>query len=1000
MKPQPAFLLLLVASAVHAAHLEPQKTPLSSAGLHVSVNVDAHVRDSVGADLRPKRVTVANIPFDLARGGGGDNLFLRNAGWPDWQKDPSSYYSDYDKGPAMPNDPRRPIFKIPVADYSAVYLLAATDTDRELSDIVSFRIGAMDGARRVTLHDFSAKIPRFDQEKVPGISTKLATPVGNVFLVRVPLGKAIAQDFQDEWALDVEVTKELNLAVRAPDPCRFNVRPIGVPSGVHIFGMTFMRSPVQMEVTSSESGHVFVEPQEGKFQITLRGVARVNGRLSLEAMATDWNGATRTVKTEDFTCGAGVTVRREVTLPCSRGWHSLRVRLLNGRTELLHRDTTFAMLPPDTRKHRDESPFGTWDFGGAHFTSADPDVLGPLYVKAGLRYGMFGYTAEARRKYGVLNGYEPKSAELLAKKIADDPLMPRNVLIFHEHAISAGHIIRTPDVFTDRAPYQLDATEQAKFDAMWKEAVDTAKIVRGQFPDARIAFGNGNAHLMEEFARRKFPRELFDSRGNEAGSFMRMPETQPLDFVANNASLWMDRQILDHYGYSDVPITQCYEICYPSTNPGNLSLRTQAAYYVRHMIHSLAWGVPVIRPSCISDVGNSYQFSNWGSCGLCFAKPELSPKPSYVAMSTLTRELDGAKFSRVVETGSPVVYLVEFRKKDGGFVSVAWTLRGERGIALHAKASGVDMMGSDLGAGDPGAARLRAASASGAAQRTEVLLSPDPIFISTRESIGQPELIGPPDYGTPPKPARGRQQIIASAGKLSDWEIESAPNTELEWFNFDCPRRKGDFAFSEVAEFEGVKGVLAVKPRPVGGSPHLPMYAVLALKKPIEIPGKPTEIAVMVNGNGGWGRVIFELEDAGGQRWTSIGAAMKGEATRWMADWMSEKELAAMKAVNVSDWNTNDVWQRSRINFEGWRQVRFPLPGQYDGEGYHWPGNCNWKHTGEGVVKYPLRFTKLIIELPEKVLHLNRQIPAPRAEIYLGNLEAGYEPIEKVSAAL
>jgi hypothetical protein len=41
-------------------------------------------------------------------------------------------------------------------------------------------------------------------------------------------------------------------------------------------------------------------------------------------------------------------------------------------------------------------------------------------------------------------------------------------------------------------------------------------------------------------------------------------------------------------------------------------------------------------------------------------------------------------------------------------------------------------------------------------------------------------------------------------------------------------------------------------------------------------------------------------------------------ATRWMADWMSEKELAAMKTMSVGDWNTNDPWQRSRINFEGY----------------------------------------------------------------------------------
>lgn len=954
--------------------VQPQKGAPSSAGLNIPIAVDAYATHTAGAGFPQKRITVGGIPFDLPATADADNFFLKDAGWPDWKEDPSTYYAAYDKGPETPGDPRRPMFKIPVADYSAVYLLAAADNNRSLSNVVSFRIGAMDGPRRVTLHDFSAKVPRFDETKAPGISTVIPTPAGNVFLIKVPLQKAIAQDFPDEWALDVEVTREVQLAVRAPDPCRFHYRPIGLPSGVHIFGMTFARSPVQMRVTSDEAGHVFVEPQQTTFHVDLKGVYRINGKLRLEAEATSLDGEITTAATEEFALESGTTARHDITVPVKRrGWHRVTIRLMNGRAELLRRETTFAVLPPDTRNHRDESPFGTWDFGGGHFTESDPDVVGPLYVKAGLRYGMFGYTAEARKKYGVLNGAEPRNADLLAKKLEEDPSTPKRVLIFHENAISGPHIMRTPDVFTGKPPYRLDDTEKAKFDAMWKEATETAKATRERFPDAKISFGNGNIHLMEEFARNKFPKELFDSRGNEAGSFMRMPETQPLDFVANNASLWMDRQVLDHYGYKDMPVTQCYEICYPSTNPGNLSLPTQAAYYVRHAVHSLAWGVPVFRPSCISDVGNSYQFSNWGSCGLCFAKPELSPKPSYVAFATMTTMLDGATFDGIIETGSTAVYAVGFKRKDGRYVTVGWTPRGERDLSFDTTdAQATDLMGNTT-----------------ACEGGKCTLSPNPVFISSAAPLAQPRLDGAPRHEPKPK---GKTFAISTLAKLSDWEIVEKTNTELEWFNFENPRRKGNFAFNQTTEFEGEKGAISVKATlPCEGSTHLPMYSELKLKQPVAIEGAPTEIGLMVNGNSGWGRIIFELEDAGGQRWTSIGAAMKGEATRWMADWMSEAELASMKTMNVGDWNTNDAWQRSRINFEGWRYVRFPMPGQYEGEGYHWPGNCNWKHTGDGVVKYPLKFTKLIIEMPEKVLHLNRQIVPPRPEIYLKGLQATYE---------
>ena len=1004
------FLAQFVCCALVSAAdpVQPRKGEVSASGLYVPVSVDGYAGDNANAAFSEKRVTVANVPFDLVTKNGADNFFLKSAEWPDWQKDPSSYYSPYDKGPETPGDPRRPMFKVPVADYAAVYLLAACDNDRALSNVVSFRIGAMDGSRRLTLHDFSTTVPRFDEKKPLGITTMIPTAAGNVFLIKVPLGLAFAQDFKDEWALDVEVTKELRLSVRRPDPCRFQIRPLGTPSGVHIFGMTFQRSNVQMTVTSDEAGHIFNEPQVPKFHVKLHHLVGRPGKLSLEAVATDFYGETTRTTVDELDFPKNGELAHDISLPVKkRGYHELSIRVMQGRVELLRRETTFALLPADTRKHRDESPFGTWDFSGGHFTPNEAREVGPLYVKAGLRYGMFGFTPEERKQYGVLSGQEPRNADLLAKALETDPLKPKSILIFHENAISGAHVMRTPDVFTGRPPYKLDEKEQATFDQMWKEATETAKAARAKIPDAKLAFGNGNLHLLEEFARHNFPSELFDSRGNEAGSFSRMPETQPLDFVANNAGLWMDRQILDAYGYKDKPITQCYEICYPNTNPGNLSLHTQASYFVRYAMHSLVWGIPVIRQGSITDMGNSYYFSNWGACGFCFVKPDVRPKPSYVAIATMTQQLDGAKFTRAVPTGSPVVYAMEFKKRDGGFVTVLWTLRGTRQLTLDARnATATDMMGNVQ----------PLESADG---KASLEISADPIFLASAGALttitpGAAKMETAPALPAPLKPnakktvpakAPATPQtpppfLISPLDQLTDWQPENERSTELEFFNFENPRRKGNFAFEPVAEFDGEKAALKITPRlPVDGSSFLPMYSVLTHKTGIEIPGTPTEIGLMVNGNGGWGRIIFELEDAGGQRWTSIGAPMGKEATRWMADWMSEKELATMKEMKVADWNTNDPWQRSRINFEGWRYLRFPLPGNYPGEGYHWPYSSQWKHTGDGVVKYPLKFKKLIVELPEKALYLTKFEPVPRVEIYVKALMVTNDAPEKAFVA-
>ena len=662
-------LTLLSSTRLHAADLvTPRKGELSSAGIYAPISLESQARDKTGFELpiADKHVVIGGVPFDLVDRPNADNMFVASTEWPDWKTDPSSYYAAYDKGPETPGDPRRLMFKIPVGDYAAIYLLAACDNDPAYTQTVSFRIGALDGPRRTTLHDFSAIVPRFNETKKKSKDAVQEIPVkqGNLFVIRVPLGLALAQDFADEWALDVEVTKELHLAVRRPDPCRYQIRPIGLPSGVHVYGMTFQRSQVQMNVASSAPGHVFNEPQKPTFRIELANSRRSN--VVLEAVATDYYGQTTTVRSPELAMAAGEKTTHEITIDVpKRGYHSLVIRAMTGRTELLRRETTFAVLPADERKFRAESPFGTWDFCGGHFTPNNPDVTGPLYVKAGLRYGMFSYPAEVRKKWGILPGSEPRSAADLTKRLESDPAALMNVLIFHEHAVSGPHVMRTPDIFTGRTPYKMDEKEQARFDKLWEEAHKTAKDVRAQFPKAQLAFGNGNPHLLEEFLRHKFPAELFDSRGNECGSFMRMPETQPPDFIANNSGLWMDRKILDHYGYQDKPITQCYEVGYPCTNPGNLTLEEQANYFVRHMIHSLVWQIPVIRMGSITDMGNSYYHSNWGASGLCLAKPDVRPKPSYVAVATMTAQLDGAKFSRVVPTGATTVYAVEFKRRDG-----------------------------------------------------------------------------------------------------------------------------------------------------------------------------------------------------------------------------------------------------------------------------------------------------------------------------------------------
>jgi len=997
-------LLALLTCPLLAQGLTARTAELPPEGAFVPVNLNPVVNDFKPLEFSSDHVQCQSVPFDLARTAKANCLFLKPIGWSaatnEGDAEYPSYIANYDNWVNTFKDPSRAMVRVPVGDYKAIWLLAAADNDAALSDIVTFRFGMAEGQGPVSWHAVSTRIPRANAAAPAGVSATMPTAAGNLYLIRVPFGQAIAQDYQITRTFWLDITKEIRLAVKEPDPYRYALRPLGPSSGVRIYGITLERSALQMEMTAAEPGNVFNQPQAPTFKLDLYNVLNEHWiPYTVEAVATADDGTVvRQVTPEAFRSCAWVygnpVLHHTVTLPVpKRGLYHLKISLLAQGEVVLSRETTFAVLAPNTRKYRNESPFGTWDFAGGHVTPNDPDLRGALLVKAGLRYGLSEQPLAVRQQYGLLPGGDlavSSAAEIkaLQEQIKKDPTtpVPARFLIFHENAVSGPHITRVPDLFTGRAPYKMSADEEKFFKGkdLWGRAAETIPAIRAAFPKSEIYFGNTTPHLLEEFLRNGWPVKDLGNIGNESGSFMRLPETQPTDFVAANACMWMLRQIADHYGAKDVPLRQCLEIGYPGSGPGNLTEMTQAAYLVRHNIHSLAWRIPVIRPMTLSDMGNSYHDSNWGAAGLMHAWPDVSPKPAYVAYAVQTQVLDGATFTRYISTGSTAVYAAEFRKKDKSYVTCFWTVRGTYPLTLKVPGAKQAVL-TDLMGRESTVAFTKDSGTVPVPNTPCYLATPRPIAAITR---------GTPVHETQPA---GKSAVISSLDNLNDWTVRNAADSELDMYNFLNPRRQGNFEYKEVPA--GGKSVLEVSPKlPVAGSPYLQMYSSLVLKQPAEIPGEPTQIGVVVNGNGGWGRIIFELTDASGQRWISLGAEQAGAPNPWMADWLPAAEFAKLKGSNVNDWSSDDAWGRSYINFDGWRLVKFPLPGQYPGEGYHWPMNSQWRWDKDGVVHYPLKFTRLVITMPEKVLYGTEYIAPPKYQIQLKDLMVLYEPVEKVFA--
>ena len=372
----------------------------------VPIDLQPRVNDRFPAEFKDAWIEVAGVPFRLPQGA-ENQLSLRQAHWIEWKTGLTPYWSAYDGGAPMLFDARMPMLRIPRADYIAAHVLAVADDDPGLTSTLTLRLGSYGSTvvipwvntGLVDHFDFSAAVPRKADLAAAGGGEVVRTSAGALAHVRVPISRCIAQDFGP--ALDVELTKEIRVLGS-------HTLPLGLPSGVRIAAITFEKSPLQVKVTSSESGHAFVQPQKPTFQVQLTNITPREQPFTLTAVATPLDGTATRVKVGGAVAAGTVTnVSLEIPVP-KRGYYDLALTLSDGRNRALFtRQTSMALLPPETRKHRDTAPFGTWQFGGGHYASIDPDRIGPLCVKLGLRYAMAGFKAEEQMKYGVIDGNEP-----------------------------------------------------------------------------------------------------------------------------------------------------------------------------------------------------------------------------------------------------------------------------------------------------------------------------------------------------------------------------------------------------------------------------------------------------------------------------------------------------------------------------------------------------------------------------------------------------------------
>jgi len=838
---------------------------------------------------------------------------------------------------AASKDPKRVMLRVPRRQYRELVLVAAADTRDQATNILNTR---MVKPWRGMVLDRCCPVPRWNETRSTGEpaavplgvmlrSRKSKAEAGRLWLVRVPLDPGAFQDFlgsPQEPALELDLT--------APPAREGYPEIVRTPSAVHVFAATLVESPVEILVNSDEVGHIFVQPKRPSLRFHLRNTTPREQSGRIEIRITDFYGNAR-VHSLSYSVARHEATDRTWDVPVEvLGLHDVDVRLLDSGDRLLvRRQTTLAVLPPDTRQADRDSPFGIWVFMDGHF-GAGAEAAGSLISKIGARWSHVSkdlWDEGFSRRYRVYPAYssllrsvrEPADA---LKHVEENP-QHAYWTVFAETALGPRHYgYFPPELLEQPSPARLSPEDEKRFRDLWDVATGASAAVRKKHPQLKLIFGNGYPQFIATFLARKYPKELMDGLG--------------LDFLGDQMYMFSYlKMVARHYGYGDLPfhITEGFYVgsgC--GYYPDRQREKTQSDVYIRGFLRGMAMGVERFGAACeIWDPGSDYYYTGYGSVGLCHKAPELNPKPGYCAFATMTRLLDRAKFHSLVPTGSVNVYVLRF---DGprGPVYALWTTQGRRSVSLRVAAGARPRVTDSQG-------NSRAPTVQGG--QAELQIDATPVWLEEAGAVAEVR-VGAAVYPTAPG---GAAKPLASGSDIADWRLDTSACKELEDFNHETPVKPGGLTLG-VAEGRapGAKSLAITLQKDPAVSPHRLRYAVLRPKGdgPL-IPAGTEQLGIWLHGNGvAW--IDLELTDAQGERWTTI-----------------RRPRSYCYGIAYG----------GPQSFDGWRYVPWPLPGTASSSDSSAPW-ASWRsEKGNRVLDFPVRLTGVVLEQYGSVVYINELSP-------------------------
>ncbi|HET6879445.1 MAG TPA: hypothetical protein VFI31_04800 [Pirellulales bacterium] len=1000
------FLAGAQVSEVEVRDLPPQDPRFELVSLDHHLNTAKFGTATIERQTLPpagQPVIVGGVPFLLPRPDerGRTHVDLKpswlRCGLVEGGQDP--VYSDLPRWRgATDRDPARIQFRIPNGQYTRLHLLAAYTGEADTTPVVSAQFYRDNAGHPV---NFTRTVP--DAKATSPAMLPVASLAGNLHLVTIPLDPNGPVAFSDQRHLELELTKELRIYRAFPDPTYYSMHGAGLPSGVHVFGVTLERPAVEVDFQPDQVAHVWTSPAQPSYTATLKNTTTAAQTVELELATTSHDGSEKTVVRQAAQLAAGATQAVKLPLALKRyGCHAVELTVRSAGEEQ-KQTRSLAYLHPDTRERGNWSEgkgpiFGMWDWNGGHLTIGGMDRL-RVMAAAGMEssMGSFASLPSEEQKFlesigaksffvayqlamnkTTLGGIEwdpTKPAEMqaaLIKWLKEQPYTkpspvnePELAVFFAEPLLGPVSYRCLPEYYGD-PPYQMTPDERAAYQKYLDQFLIAAAAIKKEWPNAKCLFPWGIPNFPIPFLREsKEATALMDGPAIDQVLFERMPEMQ-IHQVTVASAMW---QLKQEWLKTGKPWPSLSTIEGPGTSParpGAVTPQEEADHTVRVVLILSAYNTTrFLGWPAASHCAGYWGEQHYGS-GLCEPIPLLSPRPVYSAYATMTRQLNRRNFVRVVPTPSNSVFCLQFKhSKTGELLHVLWTLRGKRPVIV-----GVPK-GAALEIFDSMDNSTKAAESGGQASFT---IGTSPVYVYGLSNDLNLTL-GSPDHSDA---APGPHATLLSELGDGSWKQSQETDADYEQAHEEFIRRfPGNFSVAAGEGREPGGKALAVRLEKQDKERRtMPFYATLVPSRPIVIPGKASHLGLWVKAASDWGRVVYSLKDAKGERWLSVG--------------------------KKAEWNVDDTHNWSAFNFDGWRYITFELPGNSPYDQYREAGATFWgSYQGDVVVDLPLTLEKIIVERRTHVIHATEQREAAGDDVLLGALYAEYErPADKTDEAV